>query len=101
MTTSHFTAHDIFHYNDYLHRHPQTGVIKQMDSSKIKYKICGYNFFHEANGNGEVIVNYVWSLENPLTNIKAAFTDMKQFHGNFFLTFYRVREANFFLRVSW
>ena len=77
-------AHDIFHYNDYLHRHPQMGVIKKVDSSKMMYKIYGYNFFHEANGHGEVIVNYVWSMENPLTSIKAAFTDMKQFHGNIF-----------------
>ena len=75
-------AHEIFHYNDYLHRHPQTAVIKKVDSAQIKYKIYGYNFFHEANDEGEVIINYVWSLENPLTDIKAAFTDMKHFHGN-------------------
>ena len=67
----------------FLYRHPHTAVIKKIDSAKIKYKIYGYNFFHKANDHGEVIVNYVWSPENPITNIKAAFTDMKHFHGKF------------------
>ena len=77
----------IYEINDYLHRHPQVGIlqkVKTKNPEKIMYKILGYNFYNEENNSPLVIINYIWTIENKLTNIKAAFTNIFQFNGKHF-----------------
>ena len=77
----------IFHYNDYLYRHSQVGILqptKTLDPEKAMYKILGYNFYFKENGLPEVNINHVWTTETPFKSIKDAFTDMKHFQGKHF-----------------
>jgi len=78
---------EIYHYNDYLHRHPQIGILQRVntkDPEKIMFKIYGYNYYFKENAEPEVIMNYVWTEDRPLTKITQAFTDQFQFKGKHF-----------------
>ena len=84
----------IFEFNDYLHKHPQVGILQKVDTldpKKIFYKIYGYNFFHEVNGLGNVVLNHLWTPESKITDPKQAFTDIMDMQGNplFFLNLER------------
>ena len=62
-----------------------------LDPIKILYKIYGYNFFHEVNGLGNVVLNHLWTPESKITDPKQAFTDIMDMQGNplFFLNLER------------
>lgn len=79
-------AKDLFTYNDYLARHPQIAILQKLPTldplNNPKYKIMGYNFFHQVNGGGLVQINHVWSWSNKLTDIGQAFTDITDMQGN-------------------
>ena len=77
----------IFEFNDYLHRHPQVGILQKvdtLDSKRIMYKIYGYNFFNKVNGLGNVVLNHLWTPESKITNPKQAFTDIMDMQGKSF-----------------
>ena len=82
----------VFEFNDYLHRHPQVAVLQKVDtlkSGRIKYKIYGYNFFHQVNGLGNVVINHVWDPESKIFHTKQAFTDTMDMKGkNLYKTLY-------------
>ena len=76
---------DLFTYNDYLKRHPQIAILHKLPTlnpvKNPKYKIYGYNFFHQVNGKDLVQINHVWSLDNKLTEIRQSFTDKMDMQG--------------------
>ena len=74
----------VFEFNDYLHRHPQVGILQKvdtLDSERIMYKIYGYNFFHQVNGLGNVVLNHLWTPESKISKPKEAFTDIMDMQG--------------------
>ena len=75
---------NVFEFNDYLQRHPQVGILQNvdtLDSKRIMYKIYGYNFFHEVNGLGNVVLNHLWTPESKIAKPKQAFTDIMDMQG--------------------
>ena len=55
--------------------------VDTLDPKRIKYKIYGYNFFHQVNGLGNVMLNHVWTPESKIFHTKEAFTDIMDMQG--------------------
>ena len=75
-------------FNDYLSKHSQVGIIQRVrtkDMDKAMYKIYGYNLFSEEIGGPIVQINYIWTTNNRINNIKDAFSDRRKFQGKQFV----------------
>ena len=75
----------IFNHN--LSKHPQVGIIQRVKTKKIDknlYKIYGYNFFAKENNLPIVQINYLWTPNNVINNIRQAFTNLYGFDGKHF-----------------
>ena len=75
-------------FNDYFSRHPQVGIIQRVRTKnvhKVMYKIYGYNLFVKENGLPIVQINYIWTTNNRINNIKDAFSDRRKFQGKQFV----------------
>ena len=51
---------------------------------KAMYKIYGYNLFVKENRGPIVQINYIWTTNNTINNIKDAFSDRSRFEGKHF-----------------
>ena len=54
-----------------------------LDPERIMYKIYGYNFFHQVNSLGNVVLNHLWTPESKISKPKEAFTDIMDMQGKF------------------
>ena len=84
-TVEDFEFRNIF--NDYFSRHPQVGIIQRVRTKvmdKAMYKIYGYNLFAKENGGPIVQINFIWTTNNTINNIKDAFSDRRKFQGKHF-----------------